>query len=184
MSDIKIIKSGIDVSEIKNILEKNPQDWTANFGIKEASHNRIQDVGVLQLKMGIVSDPKQFVGNSEQTVKTLIYNKYKFAVESTLSKLGITEFDRAAFLMLGVDKHVGLHIDEGTYYLTRDRFHLSISGVYEYVCGDYEATIFPGTLFWFDNKKEHGAINISDEPRITLVFDVPHSQNNPQHGIS
>jgi hypothetical protein len=41
----------------------------------------------------------------------------------------------------------------------------------------------PGTFFWFNNKIKHGAINIGDVDRISLVFDVPHNINNPHHEI-
>jgi hypothetical protein len=36
-----------------------------------------------------------------------------------------------------------------------------------------EVIIEPGTLFWFDNKKNHMAENIGDVPRIAFIFDVP-----------
>jgi mannose-6-phosphate isomerase-like protein (cupin superfamily) len=74
---------------------------------------------------------------------------------------------------------VGRHIDEGTYYLTRDRYHLSIQGRYEYFVGDESVIVEPGTLLWFNNKLMHGTKNIGDVTRITFVFDVPHSKSNP-----
>jgi hypothetical protein len=82
------------------------------------------------------------------------------------------------FLALPVGEIVGSHIDEGTYYLTKDRYHLSIQGKYEYTVGDETTTIEPGTLFWFNNKLPHKAVNIGDNIRITFVFDVPHHKRN------
>jgi len=43
--------------------------------------------------------------------------------------------------------------------------------------------IEPEECAWFNNKIKHGAINIGDVDRISLVFDVPHSTNNPHHEI-
>ena len=74
---------------------------------------------------------------------------------------------------------VGSHIDNGTYYLTRDRYHLSLQGRYEYWVEDEMHIIEPGTFFWFDNKRYHAAKNISDVDRLTFVFDVPKSKKNP-----
>jgi quercetin dioxygenase-like cupin family protein len=68
---------------------------------------------------------------------------------------------------------VSTHIDDGAYYLTRDRYHLSIQGDYEYTVDGESRIIRPGTFFWFDNKKPHSAKNVSDVDRLTLVFDVP-----------
>ena len=76
-----------------------------------------------------------------------------------------------------INEIVGAHIDEGTYYLTRDRYHLSIVGTYQYFCGTDTAIIEPGTLLWFNNKLPHGTVNIGDETRITFVFDIPHGPN-------
>ena len=45
--------------------------------------------------------------------------------------------------------------------------------------GDEEVIVEPGTLLWFNNKLEHGAENIGDGIRITFVFDLPHSKQNP-----
>ena len=84
---------------------------------------------------------------------------------------------RCGFLSLPVDEIVGAHIDEGTYYLTRDRYHLSILGRYQYFCGTESVIVEPGTLLWFNNKLRHGTVNIGDETRITFVFDMPHGQS-------
>ena len=71
------------------------------------------------------------------------------------------------------------HIDWGTYYLNKDRYHLSIQGRYRYTVGDESVEIEPGTFLWFNNKLEHGTENIGDETRITFVIDVLHSPTNP-----
>ena len=70
-----------------------------------------------------------------------------------------------------------IYIDEGTYYQTRDRFHLAIKGKYKYTVGGESVIVEPGTLLWFNNKLMHGTHNIGDEVRVTFVFDVPYSKN-------
>ena len=59
-----------------------------------------------------------------------------------------------------------------TRVFTRNRYHLSIK--YQYFCGEETIIVDPGTLFWFNNKQPHGAVNIGDETRITFVFDIPY----------
>ena len=65
---------------------------------------------------------------------------------------------------------VGAHIDEGTYYLDKDRYHLSIQGQYKYFVGNEDVIVDAGTLLWFNNKMPHGTVNLGDETRITLFL--------------
>ena len=78
-----------------------------------------------------------------------------------------------------VGGEVGQHIDIGSYYQTRDRYHLAIQGAYDYTVGGETVRVEEGDLIWFDNKQSHGTKNVGDVVRITFVFDVPHSKNNP-----
>jgi mannose-6-phosphate isomerase-like protein (cupin superfamily) len=80
---------------------------------------------------------------------------------------------------LPVGGEVGQHIDIGSYYQTRDRYHLAIQGSYVYTVGGESVKIDAGDLIWFNNKLSHGTKNVGDVVRITFVFDVPHSKNNP-----
>lgn len=74
---------------------------------------------------------------------------------------------------------VGQHIDDGTYYLNKDRYHFSLQGAYQYWVDGEQIEVQPGTFFWFDNKLEHWAKNIDSVDRITFVFDVVHGSLNP-----
>jgi quercetin dioxygenase-like cupin family protein len=96
----------------------------------------------------------------------------------------IRSLGRAAFFKLEPGGIVERHIDEGEYYLTRDRYHLSLQSTYHYTVGDEEMIVEPGTFFWFHNKIPHGAKNIGNVDRISLVFDVPHHRKNPHHSVN
>jgi hypothetical protein len=176
MEDIKILKTGIDVSSIKRDLKVYSSDWNCQMNLKNSDSILKYgfpevDVGVLQLKIGTVSDASLYVGNSQTSKETPAWHKHT-AIRTTLRKHGFKSIERCGFLSMPVGGYVGRHIDVGDYYLTRDRYHLSIQGIYEYTCGDDIAIIDAGTLFWFNNKKEHSAKNLSDEVRITFVFDT------------
>ena len=54
------------------------------------------------------------------------------------------------------------------------RDSLSIAGQYQYFVGGEKYIVDAGTLFWFNNKMPHGAVNLGEETRITFVFDMPH----------
>ena len=186
---IKIIKDKIDVSKVIKQLKKNPQDWDHQKHIEDVQSllDRGFDdlpVSALQLVMGGVKSKEDFVGDSEINIKTPAYQHHSEIRKILKKEFSGEEIHRCGFLSLPIDEIVGAHIDEGTYYLTRDRYHLSISGRYQYFVGNETVIVDPGTLFWFNNKLPHGTVNIADEVRITFVFDILHSPNNPQHKVS
>lgn len=183
MKNIRIIETGIDVSGILKQLKQYPEDWGAVRKI-DGSHNLIDDyhfpeveAGILQLIMGGVDNEKQFVGDTEICIPTEAFYHHTAVIEFLKSK--VRSVSRCGFLSLPVGGSVGTHIDVGNYYLTRDRYHLSIQGEYEYTVGDETVLVKPGTFLWFDNKLMHGTRNVGKDVRVTFVFDVPHSPNNP-----
>jgi len=181
MKNIRIIKTNIDVSLILKQLNQYPEDWGSQKNLKDSEqldptkYNKVT-VDVLQLIIGGISKEDQYVGNSEICIKTPAYQNHTEIIN--IIKTDFKKLRRCAFLALPVGEIVGSHIDEGTYYLTKDRYHLSIQGKYEYTVGGETIVIEPGTLFWFNNKLPHMAVNIGDQVRITFVFDVPHHKNN------
>jgi mannose-6-phosphate isomerase-like protein (cupin superfamily) len=182
MSNIRIIKTGINVSKIMKQLREHPTDWGSQRNIKDVKSlidRGFADLPIdaLQLMIGVVEKAEDFVGDSQMSRKTAAYDHHTEVVR--FMKRNFHKHDRCGFLSLPVGGHVGLHIDEGTYYHTRDRYHLSIQGRYRYYCGDEHVDVEPGTLLWFNNKLMHGTENIGDCTRITFVFDVPHSKKNP-----
>lgn len=182
MDNIRIIKTGINVSKILAQLNAHPEDWGAqtrvdgaksmlNYGFPEVS------AGVMQLVMGGVEHIDQYVGDTEICIPTPAIKNHTEVI--SFLKRHFKKFSRCGFLSLPVGGEVGKHIDIGSYYQTRDRYHLSIQGRYIYTVGDESVTVEPGTLLWFNNKLPHGTKNIGDCVRVTFVFDVPHSKNNP-----
>ncbi len=178
--NISLIKRGIGVSKVVEQLEQYSEDW---FNQREGAESLLDrgyddiDVGNLQLIMGAVIKKEDFVGDSELCKPIPAYDRHTEIIKIIKRELPGREIHRCGFLRIPVDGYVGAHIDEGTYYHTRDRFHLSISGKYQYFVGTETAIVDPGTLFWFNNKMPHGTVNLGDEPRITFVFDMPHGQS-------
>jgi len=183
MSNIRVIKKGINVSKILKQLHQYPEDWGAQKNIdgvgdlvNEHGFPAVQ-AGVLQLVMGVVANKEQYVGDSEMSIATPAYNHHTEII--SFLKRHFKKFDRCGFLSLPIGGEVGQHIDIGSYYQTRDRYHLAIQGSYDYTVGGETVRVEEGDLIWFDNKQSHGTKNVGDVIRITFVFDVPHSKNNP-----
>jgi quercetin dioxygenase-like cupin family protein len=83
---------------------------------------------------------------------------------------------RVSVVRLLQGKSVYEHIDGGTYYKNKDRFHLVLQGSYLYTVEEQNEVYKTGDLFWFDNKKYHRSTNIGDCARISLIFDASNSE--------
>jgi len=177
MSNFRFIEKNIDVSRILQQVLDNPKDWEEVSTYKNIEGD-MNPYGFLPLVMAVVKNRTDNPKNSELQRNTPLYDKYT-EVRKWLQSYGINQTSRAAFFRLQPGGGVHNHIDDGTYYLTRDRYHLSLQGRYLYEVEGEKHIIEPGTFFWFDNKKYHNAVNIADIDRITFVFDVPKSENNP-----
>ena len=71
-------------------------------------------------------------------------------------------------------KEIIPHIDNGAYYVHRDRYHLVINSVNgtQFTAGDEAVTMHENELWWFDNKKMHSVKNLGDRSRTHLIFDL------------
>lgn len=178
MSNFRFIEMNVDVSKILNQLHSRPDDWNYVRDLQGAGvDGDVDPYGFLPLTMALV-DPGEDPKNAEKTENTPLYKAHS-ETRKWLRGQGIMQTSRAAFFKLEPGDSVGRHIDEGTYYRTRDRYHLSLEGEYEYTVGDEMHIIKPGTFFWFDNDKHHEAYNCGNVDRLTFVFDVPKSDKNP-----
>jgi hypothetical protein len=181
LNNIRVIDRDLDVSKILNQLKQYPDDWGIQ---KRMDKTRILDplkyivsADVLQLVMGAINKPGDDVRDSEICIATPAFYRHTEIVKWCQSRFDA--FARCAFLSLPVGQIVGKHIDIGTYYLRKDRYHLAIQGKYKYMVGNEEVIVEPGTFLWFNNKEMHGTENIGNEVRITFVVDVPYHSNNP-----
>lgn len=186
MNNIRIIETGIDVRKINAQLEQYKDDWGAQKTLQGVA---LQDpakyettVDVLQLVMGGIERIGQYVGDTEICHQTPALKHHTEMVAFLKSRFHAVR--RCAFFSLPVGMKVGRHIDHGTYYLNKDRYHLSLQGRYKYSVEDpngtiEEAIIEPGTLMWFNNKYHHWSENVADVARVSFIFDVPHHPTNP-----
>lgn len=173
MSNFKFIELNVDISKILKQVLDNPNDWQAVSSYKNIAGD-LNPYGFLPLTMAVVKNKGDSPKDTQLQMNTPLYKKYS-EIRKWLRRKSIPNTSRAAFFRLKPGGGVGNHIDDGEYYLTRDRFHLSLQGEYAYDVEGETYLIKPGTFFWFNNKKYHQAKNVSNVDRITFVFDVPHS---------
>ncbi len=81
---------------------------------------------------------------------------------------------RATLVTLLPKSRVYPHIDTGAYYRIRDRLHLVLRspGGSPLAAGEETVVMREGELWVFNNKVKHWAENLSQEPRVHLIFDL------------
>ena len=81
---------------------------------------------------------------------------------------------RATLVALLPHGRVFPHVDAGAYYRIRDRFHLVLRSARgsPLAAGDERVVMRPGELWAFNNKARHWADNLSEMPRVHLIFDI------------
>jgi len=175
MSNFRFIEYNVDVRDI--LADIKDEDWGVAGSLKGAAGDTAP-YGFLPLTMALVKNADDDPKKTEMQTNTPMFKTYK-GIRRWLKYWKLHRHSRAAFFKLRPGESLGRHIDEGDYYLTRDRYHLSLQGTYLYTVGDEVHQINPGTFFWFDNKKVHESYNNSNVDRLTFVFDVPKGKNNP-----
>lgn len=173
-SNFKFLSFGLDVTKLRKELKDNDHLWSMVASLQDIGGDQ-HPTGFLPLVMG-VQEPGKRIKDSEGLRCTSAITEFP-ELFKVLDSFGVVSVSRCAFFKLPPGGAVKSHIDDGSYYHGKDRFHLSIQGDYEYGVGDERHVIKPGTLFWFDNKKLHNAKNVSNIDRLTFVFDVPYNQS-------
>jgi len=176
--NIIIIEKNIDVKPFLDEINPEHWDWVSKQTKTKIGGDK-NPYGFLPLVWAQVmkgEDPHDAMGQA----KTPLYDLYP-KVQEFWEKHNITKTGRAAFFRLLPGGTVSEHIDRGEYYKKKDRYHLSLQGTYLYRVGDEQMLVPPGTFFWFHNKLPHAAKNVGPIDRYSLVWDVPHNPNNPQH---
>ena len=161
---------------INEIISSFLDDLIKNFSNEKKNYERENQIDAFKTKIKPIMDDISILFkcllysylSPKKLIKKLRINQMTFDYIIKMIKLKF----KNSFIPVG--EMVGAHIDEGTYYLDKDRYHLSIQGQYKYFVGNEDIVVDAGTLLWFNNKIPHGTVNLGDETRITFVFDVPH----------
>jgi outer membrane protein assembly factor BamB/orotate phosphoribosyltransferase len=174
MKYFKLIRSGIDVAPLLEEVRSHPEAWLVDTG--RQSRIRVQrDTNTIFIRAA-VSRPDLPINENQETRLTSVSKLFPKALAF------ITEFaqemrchlSRATIVRLKPKSQVFRHIDEGSYYFLRDRFHLVLqsSAGSVMMSGGERVRMQEGELWWFDNKQYHESYNESEEWRIHYIFDL------------
>lgn len=129
-----------------------------------------------RLTQGVLGNAKD-IFHAEGLEKTNFYEARPKCVEFLNQFVSVYggEVHRVSLVLLPPKAEVTPHIDAGTYYENKDRFHVVIQGEYMVQVGADVQKFKQGELWFFDNKQLHSTRNNSDIDRIAMIFDVTNS---------
>ncbi len=174
MKYFKLIRSGIDVAPLLEEVRSQEEAWLIDTGRQDRI--RVQrDTNTIFLRSA-VHRPDLSVNENQESRLTSVSKNFPRALAF------MTEFaqemncclSRATIVRLKPNSRVLRHIDEGSYYFLRDRFHLVLQSSTGSVLmsGGEQVRMGEGELWWFDNKQYHESCNESGEWRIHYIFDL------------
>jgi aspartyl/asparaginyl beta-hydroxylase (cupin superfamily) len=174
MKFFRRVGSGIDVAPLLAEIQAQEDAWLANTSRQDKIHVQ-RETNTIFLRSA-VRRPDLHVNENQESQPTQISANFPRAM-NTMTKIAEamkSSLSRATIVRLKPKSQVGQHIDTGSYYLIRHRFHLvlrSPSGSV-LISGNEAVRMRAGELWWFDNKQHHSAFNESDEWRIHYIFDL------------
>jgi outer membrane protein assembly factor BamB/orotate phosphoribosyltransferase len=174
MKYFKLIRSGIDVAPLLEEVTAQEQAWLIDTGRQDRI--RVQrDTNTIFLSAA-ARRPDLNINENQETRFTSVSKLFPRALAF------MTEFaqemncclSRATIVRLKPNSQVFRHIDEGSYYFLRDRFHLVVQSSTGSVLmsGGETVRMKEGELWWFDNKQFHESYNESGDWRIHYIFDL------------
>ena len=160
-------------------IHKEVMDNYTDFDVDTRRQNEVvyhAQTKSYRLTQGVLGDAKD-IFHTEGIEKTNFYDARQKCVEflnQFVSNYG-GEIHRVSLVLLPSGADVTPHVDAGTYYEGKDRFHLGISGAYMVQVGNDVQRFKAGELWFFNNKQVHSTRNNEQTERIAMIFDVSNS---------
>jgi outer membrane protein assembly factor BamB len=175
-ANFKLFARRVDIAAIREEILGQPNAWLFDT-VRQRTIQVQRHTESIFLRSALRSPnstmPLEDVHPSQRTVLADRFPITMAWIEE-FAKTMRTSVARALIAKLKPQAQVFRHVDEGSYYKYRDRYHLvltSTSGS-PMTCGEENVTMQEGELWWFDNKKPHESFNHSNEDRIHLIFDL------------
>jgi hypothetical protein len=170
----RLLCSNIDVTPFLAEIAVQDHAWVLNTSRQEKIQVQ-RDTNTIFLR-GAVRRPDLNLNDNQESNFTATSKLFPLAIGfmSAFAEKMNAELSRATIVRLKPNSHVYRHVDAGSYYLIRNRYHLVLHSARGSVlaCGNESVRMHPGELWWFNNKQYHEAHNESDEWRIHFIFDL------------
>src|ERR1700691_367937 len=174
MKFFRLIRSGIEIAPLLTEIQAKQEAWLLNTSRQDKVQVQ-RDTNTIFLR-GHVRRPDLQVNENQESRFTDTSKSFPRAVAlmTSFAKEMNAHLSRATIVRLKPKSKVFRHVDAGSYYFVRDRYHIVLysSAGSVMVSGNEWVRMREGELWWFDNKQYHEACNESDEWRIHYIFDL------------
>jgi hypothetical protein len=174
MKYFRLVQQGINVAPLLAEIEGQEAAWLVDTSRQDKI--RVQRETSTILLRAAVPRPDLLTNENQESGATNISRQFPRAMGflAKAAELFNASLSRATIVRLKPRSAVGIHIDSGSYYLIRNRFHLVLRSASGSILrsGNEEVRMREGELWWFDNKQHHSALNDSGEWRIHYIFDL------------
>ncbi len=178
MNNFRLVATGLDVSGVQEEIQANPSLWWEYTG-RQKLGVQVDTLTIPLRTHAFSAFSSTSVNDIQQSELTPQAKRLPVTLALLQTILGYfpqgSELARAMLVLLRPYCRVYSHIDRGAYYVDRKRYHLGISVPCSgsiLISGSEDVSIKDGELWWFDNKRQHEALNMSADHRIHLIFDI------------
>ena len=177
MQYFKRIKERVEIFPFLTELDRSPELWLADTSRqrKVRCQRNTQNIFLRAAKKPLPPGARNAndVHESRTTGVSAKFGDTLAFCECYAREAG-GELGRATLVALMPKSRVHPHVDAGDYYRIRDRYHLILKSTQGSPLSAEDETVVmhPGELWVFNNKARHWADNLSEEPRVHLIFDV------------
>lgn len=169
------VTEGIDISPILVEVRANRALWLLNQN-RQRKIMVHAETNAIELRRVVAADSSIRLEECHETAETAAWAHFPktTAILTGLAGRERGELARVMLVRLKPQGRVFPHIDHGSYYARRDRYHLVVLSAHgsDMQCVDERAVFRTGEVWCFNNKVMHGASNSSGDWRIHLIFDL------------
>ena len=174
MNHFHLVYANIPVDGLVDEIQQHENLWSANTSRQDTI--RVQRHTNTIFLRSAVKRPDLHVNENQESRPTAVSQLFPKALQfmSAIAQEFNAELSRATIVRLMPHSSVPMHIDIGSYYLIRNRYHLVLVSSEGSVmsAGGESVCMRPGELWWFDNKQHHDAHNTSSAWRLHYIFDL------------
>lgn len=175
--NFKLIDRCVDVQSIVDELAANEAMWFVNTSRQETVQVQRETQSIFLRSADRSAYAPQTSVNDVETSKLTGISRHFPTCMAYLESVAAAlhgQLERAIIVRLKGDGEVFPHIDRGSYYAKRDRYHLVVTSPEgsSLTSGDETVVMEEGELWWFDNKQMHSSKNLATDWRIHIIFDL------------
>ena len=174
MNYFRLLQANIDPKPFLEEIDGFPEAWDLDTSRQKNTKVQSETNAIFLRKR--VHRPDLHGDENQETVLTKVATRFPRALAfmDAVARAHNAELSRATIVRLKPQSQVYRHIDTGSYYLIRDRYHFVLRSAQgsPLRSGDEQISMREGELWWFNNKQHHEAFNESDEWRVHYIFDL------------